>query len=277
MNDRLAGRIDAGMERLRFDYDCLPSAVAKFLKGQADRIKRHCATSTVQIGKSLLEAKHHLSHGEFLGWVESEAGIPVRTAQAYMRVANWASAKGAKVAHLAPSALYLLSASTTPRDFVADVLSRVEAGEHIAPSVLRNELAALRKAEQQQRVEAERLRPQVPSVESSIAIHATESMAIGNAMIELVEILARGLSEADFERVRCIATSDEVLSDQQLGKRFARAFSGYGTWTEVMDLSSLQVSSPDGYAATALRATSCRENDGLSHKAGDAVGSDASL
>src|SRR6185295_2783239 len=136
----LVDRSDDRPEGGKFDYDCLPSSVAKFLQGQADRIRRHCASSIIQIGKALTEAKHHLSHGQFLLWVEGEVGMPVRTAQAYTRIASWASTKGATVAHLTPSALHLLSASSTPAEFAADVLSRVKEGEHISPSVLRKEL-----------------------------------------------------------------------------------------------------------------------------------------
>src|SRR6478735_8849764 len=109
-----------GEDTFRFDYNSVSSSVAKFLKGQADRIRRQCASSTIQIGRALLESKRHLSHGEFTKWVELEVGVPVRTAQAYMRVAAWAADKGASVARLSPSALYLLSASTTPAEFVAD-------------------------------------------------------------------------------------------------------------------------------------------------------------
>jgi hypothetical protein len=114
---RLDQQRDGRMSSLRLDYESLPLSVAKFLRGQADRIRRQCATSAIQIGKALLEAKRHLSHGRFLRWVECEVCIPVRTAQAYMRVANWASDKGATVAHLSPSALYLLSASGVSEEF----------------------------------------------------------------------------------------------------------------------------------------------------------------
>jgi hypothetical protein len=131
-------------DRVRFDYDCITSSVAKFLKGKADRIKRQRVTSTIQIGKALIEAKHRLSHGEFVHWVEGEAGIPTRPAQDYTRVASWASSKGASVAHLASSTLCLLSASSTPKDFVSDVLGRIRAGESVPSSVLRRQLAALR-------------------------------------------------------------------------------------------------------------------------------------
>jgi Protein of unknown function (DUF3102) len=229
-NGRLADRVNGGSGSLQFDYDCLPSAVAKFLKGQADRIKRHCVTSIIQIGKALLEAKRHLSHGEFLRWVEAEVGLPARTAQAYMRIASWASAKGATVAHLAPSTLYLLSASNTPKEFVADVLSRMEAGESIAPSVLRKELVALRGAQERRRAAAEGLTQQGSSNET--VTDAIKRETGGSATIELVAIFMRGLSEVDFARVRDIATSDTVLSDPQFAKNLANAFLSCGMANE---------------------------------------------
>lgn len=93
--------------RARFDYSDVQPTVARFLRGQADRIRQQCVTSIIQIGKALREAKRHLSHGAFLQWVEWEVCIPVRAAQAYMRVAAWAADKGAAVVHLTPTTLYL--------------------------------------------------------------------------------------------------------------------------------------------------------------------------
>lgn len=93
-----------GLNGTKLDHGTLPHSVARFLQGQADRIRPQCASSIIQIGKALAEAKRHLSLGRFFQWVECEVG----TAQAYMRAANWASGKSATVAHLPPSALYLL-------------------------------------------------------------------------------------------------------------------------------------------------------------------------
>lgn len=216
----------------RFDYHCMSSSVVTFLRGQADRIKRHCVTSIIQIGKALLEAKHHLSHGEFLVWVEAEVGLPVRTAQAYMRVASWASSKGATVAHLAPSVLYVLSASSTPENFTADILSRVEAGEHIAPSILRRELQATRRIRPPGVDGVQKSTPRIqPETSKHLSVAAAGNTS-GNAMSELVAILARGLSETDFAQVRDITTNDAVLSDPQFAKSLKYAFLRYGLSTD---------------------------------------------
>ena len=206
---------------LRFDYETVSSSVAKFLRGQADRIRRQSATSIIQIGKALIEAKRHLSHGGFLRWVECEVGIPARTAQAYMRVASWASDKGAIVAHLSPSALHLLSAASVPEGFVTDIIRRTEAGERIAPNVLREELRAY--GGRRCLVEAENLASSTRLTSPSDLMREAENEAL-SAVAELVTILAQSLSASDFARVREIATSDTVLSDPQLPMTLERAF-----------------------------------------------------
>lgn len=144
--ERLPPReLTLGVSPSVFDYSSVPLPLARLLKGQVDRIRHHHVTSIANIGKALLEAKRHLSHEAFQGWVESEVCMPVRTAQAYMRVAHWVSArKNTAIGHLPPAILYTLSAPSTPEDFVSDILSRLEAGELIAPSVIRKELVAPR-------------------------------------------------------------------------------------------------------------------------------------
>src|ERR1041385_91509 len=127
-----------------FDYKSLSPSVAKFLKGQAERIQRGQAASIVQTGRSLIEAKRHLSPGQFLHWGEIEAGIHARTAQAYMQVAQWAKGKGATVTRLPPSLLYFLSARGTPEEFVGRLLERLDAGEQINLKAARAELEAAR-------------------------------------------------------------------------------------------------------------------------------------
>lgn len=208
------------MSDLLFDYDSVSSSVATFLRGQAERIRRQCTGSVIQVGKALIESKRHLSHGGFLRWVEAEVGIPVRTAQGYMRVASWASGKCAIVAHLAPSALYLLSSDGVPEAYVVDVISRLEAGERIAPSAIREELKAFRPNARKE---------QKKSARSALSAHINASAAASKreherAVAELIAVLMQGLSTADLERVRDIVASDEIASDPELGLSLKRAF-----------------------------------------------------
>ncbi|MEW6645125.1 MAG: DUF3102 domain-containing protein [Pseudomonadota bacterium] len=214
--------VDNKFPDARFDYCSVAPNVASFLKGQAERIRRQCATSIIQIGKALSEAKRHLSHGAFLRWVEWEVGMPARTAQACMRVASWATGKSAVVAHLSPTMLYLLSAPSCPEDFAADTLKRLEAGELIAPTVMREKLKALR---------SNKHLGNGPETEAIVEISPAiswEGDRVGNEILrrlnELAEILKKGLSSVDFERVRQIVTSDDVLNDPELPQNLGRAF-----------------------------------------------------
>jgi hypothetical protein len=201
-----------------FDYGSVSSSVANFLKMQADKIQRTAAKSIIDIGKDLVAAKHYLSHGQFLGWIEAEVGIPARTAQAYMQVAQWISGKSARVAHLPPSVLYVLSAPRTPQDVISDILKEVDAGKHIELSAIRGKLRALRQDRRQEGREA------------NVAEHVQQAGGEAQVdarthLVELINILARGLSSTDFTRVREIMTSQRVLDDPELARDICRAFS----------------------------------------------------
>jgi Protein of unknown function (DUF3102) len=206
------------LQELRFDYHAVTPSVARFLRGQADSIRRQCVTSILQIGKALREAKRHLSHGAFLQWVEWEVCLPARTAQAYMRVAAWAADKGATVAHLSPATLYLLSASSTPDDFVSSVLKRAEAGEYISATALRKELRVRRVNEEQESLRA------LEGPKPGFVQQAVNDCENCDALTELIAILVRGLSAADYERVKTIMTSADVLTDPDLAQNLELAF-----------------------------------------------------
>lgn len=223
MSTSVKAQSDVSLRSVKFDYGTVEPAVASFLKGQADRIRRQCSTSIIQIGKALQEAKRHLSHGVFVRWVEGEVGIPVRTAQAYMRAANWASGKSATVAYLSPSALYVLSATGVPDEFAADILSRTEAGEHIPPSKMRECLKSFRVAERRDRFQSKPSARQAAEVDDVLEVEAVDG-DVHDSVAELAVILMRGLSVADFARVRDIVADDAVASDPQLARRLARVF-----------------------------------------------------
>jgi hypothetical protein len=207
-----------GMNGENFDYGTLSHSVARFLQGQAERIRRQCATSIIQMGKALIEAKRHLSHGGFVQWVECEVGIPARTAQAYMRAANWASGKSATVAHLPPSAVYLLSAANVPEEFVSEILHRIDAGEQIAPSAMREQLKAFQQKKQKAISEC----PKTNGGDSVVSFH--EKHQGRSPIVELVALLSQKLSTQDFARVSEIFTSDRVLSDPHLAENLGKEF-----------------------------------------------------
>jgi len=101
----------------RFEYLDLSDEDRKFLAEQTDAIRGDIKTSCERIilaGTRLLTVKDRIKHGNFVPWLDVEFGWKVRTAQNMMKVA--AEFKNANFAYLdiAPSALYLLAAATTP-------------------------------------------------------------------------------------------------------------------------------------------------------------------
>jgi hypothetical protein len=210
----------ASDESLEFDYSALPPSVARFLRGQAARIHQYSSKAIIQIGKDLAGAKHYLSHGQFLRWVEDEVGIPARTAQAYMRVAGWASSKSATVALLPPTALYALSSPGLPAEFVDGVLRRVEAGDRVRVVSLRAQIKALRETSRENENPVRGGSGGQPD-DGQGGQDATATTAM---ISDAVRILARALSDSDFAKVRDIITSAPVLNDPNLPRILARAF-----------------------------------------------------
>jgi hypothetical protein len=236
----------------RFDYTSVPSPVAHFLRGHAERIRRGWATSIIQIGKELVEAKRHLSHGVFIRWVKTEVGLPPRTAQAYMQVAHWAKGKSATVARLPPSVLYLVSSPSAPEEFVAHMLNKLEAGEQIDILVARRLCKSMQRKKNLQQVKPTMLPSSVLLTRSgdhqtpqdergSLCItsdvdksvikdckspgeSAASKMKPEWGLAEAVAIMAHSMTPIDFQRVRNILMNSRVLNDPQLAKNIETAF-----------------------------------------------------
>jgi hypothetical protein len=204
-----------------FDYSVLPPSVVTFLRGQATRIKQYSSKAIIQIGKDLAGAKHYLSHGQFLRWVEDEVGISARTAQSYMRVASWASSKSETVSLLPPTALYALSSPGLPAEFVEGVMRRVELGERVRVPLLRAQIRALRETSRRENRGALGGEADDQPDDARGRLCATDTTAM---ISQAVRILARTLSDADFAKVRDIITSAPVLNDPNLPRILARAF-----------------------------------------------------
>jgi hypothetical protein len=92
-----------------------------------------CAKSIVTIGWNLQRAKDECGHGIFLKWLDAEFGWSHRTAQRFMRAAEVFDTKenATRVSQMEPTAIYLLSAPSTPKQAREQVLTRLDAGERI--------------------------------------------------------------------------------------------------------------------------------------------------
>jgi len=213
-----------------FDYNCVEPQVANYLKGEAKRIRHQYATSIVQIGKALIRAKHYLRHGQFIHWVDQQAGMQPRTAQAYMRVAQWVANKNAKVAHLPPTMLYILSARSTPSDYVIDIMKKIDAGQDL-PSllVMRRELKGLCGDQRHEDGEVDI----VPTNLDGSQYGTTEGL-----VREAMRLAAQNMSNDDFERFCEILTSSAVSHDTKLGEYIRLAFSSLKHETQLSAASS---------------------------------------
>jgi hypothetical protein len=228
-----------------FDYSSFPPSVVSFLKGEANRIRREAGSSIIRIGKGLLAAKRYLSHGDFLRWVESETGIPARTAQAYMQVAQWAANKNAPVEHLPPSLLYVISSRNAPEQFVAEVLKRVQAGERLTLSDVQCELQAIR---HQRRLARHDLGIREARQCAGTPELTPASMNVEQLVLQAIALLARVLPGRVFALVRDMMTNDLVIHDRDLGQKIAAAFTIIDKLSHrrVSDLDSVQAS-PGGH------------------------------
>lgn len=126
-----------------FDYDALDSENAGVIKFHTEAIKqciRRTAKDIIEIGERLTDVKEKLPHGQFGSWLQIEFNWDTRTAQRFMSVA--AMFKSDTVSFLksdmvsgfssvdvdridiAPGALYLLAAKSTPKETRQEILER---------------------------------------------------------------------------------------------------------------------------------------------------------
>ena len=85
-------------------------------------------------GLALLDAKQQLDHGQFHGWVLSQCGFSIRTAERYMRAAEFLEDKYDTVSHLQPSTIYRLSAKNMPASVIEQVLAQRTSGPNFRTS-----------------------------------------------------------------------------------------------------------------------------------------------
>jgi len=126
--------------RRSFDYKSIDTDTAEFLQQQASQIKllvKQTLESIIAVGQKLLEVKERLVHGQWMDWLDAEFGWTDRTALNYMRVATHFETETISDLDIAASALYLLTAPSTPQEARQEAISRAQAGEKITPASAR--------------------------------------------------------------------------------------------------------------------------------------------
>jgi hypothetical protein len=119
---------------IQFNYDTLDAEtriVVQQRTGEIKALMKRTAQDIIEIGEKLIDVKARLPHGEFGSWLEAEFEWTSETARRFMNVAD--KFKNNKLLNLeiAPSALYLLAAPSTPDEARQAAIDRAEAGERI--------------------------------------------------------------------------------------------------------------------------------------------------
>ncbi len=96
---------------------------------------KRAAQDIIDIGQKLIEVKARLGHGHFGGWLEAEFAWSNDTAKRFMSVARQFETRNLHDLNIAPSALYLLAAPSTPEPARIEALERAEAGETITHAI----------------------------------------------------------------------------------------------------------------------------------------------
>lgn len=142
-----------------FDYETMAADVAQEARAVVDRHRARSRAYFMDTGRDLIAIKERLEHGLFQKWVEAEIGLPIRTAQNFMRAASALGHKSETVAHLPQGVLYQLAAQSTPAPLREEIVSRIESGEPLSPHQIRGIVAKARKEAREQK-EAAKLSPE---------------------------------------------------------------------------------------------------------------------
>ena len=147
-------------------------------------------SAIIDIGRRLIAAKQALPHGRFSAWVETECGFTHRTAQNYMRVAEFADGKSESVSLLTPSAIYALASKKAPPAVVHRVLQLLESNQ------VPTECDVLRMLAEAREIKAER--SQAPN-------SGPEAQSADDLAAQLLETVgrdfARSLAEGPWDQI----------------------------------------------------------------------------
>jgi hypothetical protein len=131
-----------------FDYGALSVENRISIQQKTSEIRsliRRSAQDAIEIGSKLIEVKDRLAHGQFGTWLNTEFGWSDRLARQYMLVAA-KMADYANLDQIAPSALYLLAAGTTPDDVRREFVEQAAAGQPVTYSAVKTAISSAKPA-----------------------------------------------------------------------------------------------------------------------------------
>jgi hypothetical protein len=119
------------------------AAAIRRLQKRAKLAAKRCVDDVVEIGRRLKRVRDGIDHGQWLPWLKKNCRMSPDSAQRYMSVAVLI-AKNRTLRNLDLSTIYLLAHKGVPEQAVANIASRVEAGEVVSPRLVRTEVAITR-------------------------------------------------------------------------------------------------------------------------------------
>ena len=130
-----------------FDYAAIAPELATEARAVAARIRERLRENVSEIGHDLIAIKAKLPHGAFTDWIAAEFSMGARTAENYMRAAQFLADKNVNFSVLPPSAIYALAAPSAPAEVVAEVMAEVERGVVPKAAEIRERIAGATKAQ----------------------------------------------------------------------------------------------------------------------------------
>jgi hypothetical protein len=124
-----------------FDYADLDQATSTYLREKSAEVKalmRQTVENVVRTGLILQEVKSKLPYGKWAAWCEAEFGWNQRTADRMIGVAEKFSLDTLSNIDIGTSALYILSAPTTPEEAREEALRLANQGQKITQAAAKD-------------------------------------------------------------------------------------------------------------------------------------------
>lgn len=122
---------------LIYDYELVPEEYRDEVRRSAMSIKfrlKRAAEDILIIGQELKNTKSRLLYGQYTQWLDIEFGLSIRMAQRFVNVLERLGSRNDIMSFLPPTALYMLSAKSTPDEAIEEVEKRIQNGHRIGVS-----------------------------------------------------------------------------------------------------------------------------------------------
>lgn len=138
-----------------FRYEDLTPAIAEQARTTAERIQGRLRTSYIETGADLLKIKDKLEFGLFGKWLRAEFGWSPRTAENFMNAARLYEIDET-VSDLPATAVYKLSAPSTPARVRDEIIADFKAGQVFDAKVMLNKIDIARYEDRIAKVKSDR-------------------------------------------------------------------------------------------------------------------------